>query len=156
MPPPSPTLFRLTWRRGPRPFGSAEIVGILGLIAVAVAVAFPHLPVLQQAWPGCAFRELTGWPCGACGLTRSFVRATHGELASALVVSPLGLALLAAWVGAALVILPTWAVPSLPRPHLVPAGPAGAFLVRWGLLALLLVNWAYLLAYTAIAGSPPP
>jgi hypothetical protein len=154
---PVPSLpFQLSLHRGPRPFGAMEALGVLGLLAAAVAVAFPHLPLLQAIWPPCAFRAVTGLPCGACGFTRAFVRLAHGEVAAALRVSPLGAALLAAWVAMALVVLTTWLLPSLPRPRIAARGRAGALLARWGWLALLVSNWAYLLAVTAITGAPPP
>lgn len=47
----------------------------------------------------CVFRELTGVPCPACGLTRSVCETAHGRLAEAFAYHYLGpLVYLAAWI----------------------------------------------------------
>ena len=38
----------------------------------------------------CPFRLLTGLPCPGCGLTRSWVHLTHGQLADGLAANPFG------------------------------------------------------------------
>lgn len=43
----------------------------------------------------CPFRLLTGIPCPACGLTRSWVHLAHGDLATSLSSHPVGPALMA-------------------------------------------------------------
>jgi Protein of unknown function (DUF2752) len=56
------------------------------LTAAVVALSF-LLPILQahHAWINvpCIFHSLTGVPCLACGLTRSYVFTAHGNFASA-------------------------------------------------------------------------
>jgi hypothetical protein len=153
MPRPSPIV--VTWTSGPRRFGAAEALGFLGLLALGVAFAFPRLPWLGRLWPGCAFRAITGLPCGTCGFTRAFIRAAHLQLGPALRVSPLGFFLFVTWVASAIVIVATFTVPALPRPAFAISGKLGALLSRWGLLAALLLNWAYLVAFTLWTGSPP-
>jgi hypothetical protein len=44
----------------------------------------------------CLFYHMTGLPCPACGLTRSFVCIAHGQLSQAVVWHPLGPVLFAA------------------------------------------------------------
>ncbi|HEX5708537.1 MAG TPA: DUF2752 domain-containing protein [Pyrinomonadaceae bacterium] len=39
---------------------------------------------------GCAFREAFGFPCPACGMTRSVLLTLHGQLGDALAVHPAG------------------------------------------------------------------
>lgn len=39
---------------------------------------------LSRLLPRCAWRELTGWACPACGLQRALHAALHGRLAEAL------------------------------------------------------------------------
>lgn len=112
-----------------------------GLLAWAVALALPHLPVLQRIWPGCYFRSFFGLPCGTCGFTRAFVRGARLDLAGALEASPLGALLFYAWVVASLWIAATWIVRTvrLPRVRFHP------LLERFGPLALFLANWGWLL-----------
>lgn len=62
--------------------GTAAVVAVGGLAAGATAMlaspgAVADGPVL------CPFRRLTGLPCPACGLTRSWVALGHGDLPAA-------------------------------------------------------------------------
>ncbi len=45
----------------------------------------------------CIFHGLTGLPCPACGLTRSFVWLLHGELSRSLQLNPFGVVIFSAW-----------------------------------------------------------
>ena len=36
-------------------------------------------PYVDSLPPMCTFRQVTGWPCLFCGLTRAFAHAAHGE-----------------------------------------------------------------------------
>ncbi|MFW0792152.1 DUF2752 domain-containing protein [Gordonia sp. CPCC 205333] len=49
----------------------AAVFGIAGAWSPASVTSGPSL---------CPFREMTGWPCPACGLTRSFVLFAHGDI----------------------------------------------------------------------------
>ncbi|GAB18599.1 hypothetical protein GOEFS_059_00330 [Gordonia effusa NBRC 100432] len=56
-------------------FGAgAAIFGIAGAWSPAGVTSGPSM---------CPFREMTGWPCPACGLTRSFVMLAHGDVSQA-------------------------------------------------------------------------
>lgn len=78
-------------RSGPRAGEAAPVVvGAAALLAAALIPAggVDSGPVL------CPFRLLTGIPCPACGLTRSWVHLAHGDVASSLANHPIGPALM--------------------------------------------------------------
>jgi len=52
------------------------------------SAALPWTPLAGRTI--CLFRHLTGLPCPGCGLGRSFVALTHGELGAALAHHALG------------------------------------------------------------------
>jgi hypothetical protein len=85
--------------------------------------------------PLCTFKNLTGYPCPGCGLTRSFVCLGHGHFQEAMRYHPLGPALFLGVVGALIL-----ALIRLKRPH---------FLTRWRLdiLTLTLAAIALLLLW---------
>ncbi len=60
---------------------------------LAIVVAALLLPPHGLGVPVCHFRSVTGIPCWACGLTRSFIGMAHGDLARAAFFHPLGLVL---------------------------------------------------------------
>jgi hypothetical protein len=62
-------------------------VGLIGLIGLLVA---RFIPVARLPFWGCAFREITGWPCPGCGLTRVADRISHLNFAGAWDANPLG------------------------------------------------------------------
>lgn len=116
-------------------------IGTIVLVASWLFVPGPDASVTlfgSPVFPTCAVLERTGAPCGQCGMTRSWVWAARGELATAWRYNPAGLL---AWV---------W---------LVASGAVGAArlarrqpqLLRWrpAALALAAVGWAavYLVAY---------
>ncbi|WP_312870552.1 DUF2752 domain-containing protein [Gordonia asplenii] len=60
----------------------AAAVAAGGVAVYGIALAWS--PAAVVSGPGfCPFREMTGWPCPACGLTRSFVMLAHGDVARA-------------------------------------------------------------------------
>lgn len=93
--------------------------------------------------PGCGFRELTDFPCLACGGTRSVRALLSGELAAALAFNPLfilalaGLALWAAWSVVARLLGDSL------RLRLV-TDRAGSRTLRWGLAIGLIIHWMWL------------
>jgi uncharacterized protein DUF2752 len=109
----TPTLFGLRER----------YVRIGSLALVGAAATWYHLP-----WHGsfhCPFRTLTGQPCPFCGMTRSWIAASHGHVAQSLAYNPGGVLL---FVGAIVLIVK----PSLLRKVRVPQWTAWAALgVLW-------------------------
>ena len=61
---------------------------LLAAVALCISLVFqpqslPHLPL-------CWFREMTGLPCPACGLTRAFCAIGHADFSSAWRFHPFG------------------------------------------------------------------
>ncbi|MBN1289040.1 MAG: DUF2752 domain-containing protein [Actinobacteria bacterium] len=67
---------------------------LLVMIVLVLSFALPYLKS-HGAWVSipCWFHKITGIPCLACGLTRSFVLTAHGQWSSALEMHLLGPAL---------------------------------------------------------------
>lgn len=66
------------------------------MVALAIAAALLLPPRLAAGGPVlCPFRRLTGLPCPACGLTRSWTAALHGRPGASLRFHPLGIVTLA-------------------------------------------------------------
>ncbi len=141
--------------RGPRRFSFYEVYALIGVLAVVTALAFPHVEPLRALWPGCHFKELTGFPCATCGVTRAFVRGAHLDVADAFLVAPLGALAFYAMVLYSIVVLATWLVPSLPRPRITVTTAAGRWAARLALPVLVLSNWAWLCWLTIRDGHPP-
>lgn len=131
----------MSWRSlSPGELDHEKIWLAVGLSACALGGAW-------LAWdlprPECNFRNLTGWPCPTCGATRAVLSLTRGDLSSALHWNPLvtlGLGLCAVYLLYAAVVimlrLPRWR-PSAPE-------PPWPNVLRIGIAALFLLNWAYL------------
>lgn len=62
-------------------------VGALGVACLLSPEGIEDGPIL------CPFRQLTGLPCPGCGLTRSWVYLTHGQLGDSLAANPFGVVL---------------------------------------------------------------
>lgn len=57
---------------------------VVGGGATVYGIALAWSPASVVSGPGfCPFRQMTGWPCPGCGLTRSFVMLAHGDAAQA-------------------------------------------------------------------------
>ncbi len=121
---------------------------IYGAIVLALVLAARFVPV-ARFWPmwGCKFRELTGWPCFSCGMTRSFDWFAQGRWLDSLSVNPLGF--LIACTGTALALCLAAAPLRPPRP-VVELSPRGCGAMRVAAVAICLLNWAYLLLMTAL------
>ncbi len=134
---------QICWRRvGPRETDHELLwlsVSLAGLAAAAawLAVGLP--------WPHCAFLAITGHPCLTCGATRAAIQFFHGNFLAALRWNPLAFASLcfvALFDGYAAVVLVTGA----PRLRLCDLTAAQKKLVRILVIAMLALNWIYLLA----------
>ena len=61
----------------------------VGLPLLLAAVLYLVNPV-EVAWlPKCPLRQLTGWHCPGCGITRAGHALLHGDLPAALAMNPL-------------------------------------------------------------------
>jgi len=110
----------------------------IGLAATWFAFGFP--------WPHCLFYDLTGRPCMTCGMTRSAIQFFHGHLLAAFQWNPLvfaalcGLSIFNAY---ALIVLVTRA----PRLRISLFSRYEKISIRVSLVALLALNWIYLLLH---------
>src|SRR6266513_2079423 len=113
-------------------------VASLGLAATWFSLGLP--------WPRCLFHDLTGRPCLTCGMTRSAIQFFHGHFLAALKWNPLvfaalcGLSIFNAY---AFIVLVTRA----PRLRLANLTPREKSVARYLTVALLALNWIYLLAH---------
>ncbi len=69
-------LLRLREEKG-RAFAVVFIAGIFLLSAVLPLVSVQGIPL-------CFFRQVTGWDCPGCGLTRAFILIFHGDFRQAI------------------------------------------------------------------------
>lgn len=131
-------MLRLAWeparRLAPGPLLAAGAVLAHG--ALVTLLSGPETP----RWLICRFKALTGLPCPACGTGRAGLALLRGDLAGALVANPFMLA-----AGATALVCLGARLLHARAPRLVgtPRERRRAFL---GALALLLANWAYLIA----------
>ncbi|MDE9366874.1 DUF2752 domain-containing protein [Luteipulveratus sp. YIM 133132] len=116
-----------------------------GGLVVAVTAAAVLPPSAVSGGPTiCPFRLLTGLPCPACGLTRSWAHAAHGDLSGAFALHPLGPVTLAAAVVAVLLVLLRRRLPS-GRPARLLTVVLAAVLAAYGVTRMVLVargTWA--------------
>jgi hypothetical protein len=102
---------------------------------------------LGLAWH-CPFLEFTGYPCMTCGATRCAIALTHGNFPAAFWWNPLAFVAL---VGVALFDLYAIAVllTRAPRIRVVDWTRTEKIVTRVAVLAVILINWAYLLMHRA-------
>jgi len=79
---------QISWPARNRKFGRLDALGLLGLLGLLIARYIP-VAVIIPFW-GCAFREMTGFPCPGCGLTRVADRFAHFNVYGAFAANPLG------------------------------------------------------------------
>jgi hypothetical protein len=124
------------------PRGAMPLGAVFGGLTALACGAVGLLGLDHVGLTPCFFRLATGLPCPTCGSTRAFGRLFHLDLAGAFVMNPLAAA-------SALVLL-LWGLVDMAllpgrralRASLAPAlhNPA-----RFLVVALLLLNWAFLL-----------
>ena len=99
---------------------------------------------LKLPWPICLFHALTGRPCLTCGATRSAIAFFHAHFLAAFEWNPL-----AFLVYCALTLFNVYAfavvVTRVPRLRIIRLTPSERKFVRGSAIALLTLNWAYLL-----------
>jgi hypothetical protein len=133
----------LTWRRL-RPLEVDHealwlLVGGASLCLLGVALVTPGIQL-----PRCAFKTITGLPCPTCGVTRTVIALSRGDLDRALFMNPLA----AIACGAALLyLIYAAAVLALRLPRFRPTvSVADARWLRVATVALLAINWLWLIA----------
>jgi Protein of unknown function (DUF2752) len=113
-----------------------------GGVAAALVTLSPLGPRLAHGLPVCTFKALFGIPCPTCGATRAALALARFDLAGAFARSPLAaaawVALIAGGLVAGVAALLGHGVPELP--NRLP------WWARLGVVALVLANWAYLIA----------
>lgn len=113
----------------------------LGSLGLAILWFALHLP-----WPRCVFHDLTGLPCLTCGMTRSTIAFLHGHFLTALRWNPIVFSALCA-----LSIFNIYAffvlIARKPRLRIARFTAAEKKFVRTGIVALLVMNWIYLLSH---------
>lgn len=116
--------------------------GPLLVLALAVIGASLILPALKSRnlWFGfpCLFKTLTGAPCLACGLTRSFVFTAHGQFINAFEMHLLGPALFMLTIGVAVYFSVALATGYRVR---VKLAPLTRRLAAWSVLSVFLICW---------------
>jgi len=119
-----------------------SLAWVLALAAGSAAALAPLLPAFAPFAPVCPFHAFTGLPCPGCGTTRAVLALAHGDLAGAFGWNPLAVLTLVLALAAGL-LAPAWVLWRGPLPVLAPALPARA---RTALVALIALDWAYLVA----------
>ena len=113
-------------------------VSSVGLVLAASWLA------LKLPWPICLFHALTGRPCLTCDATRSAIAFFHGHLLTALKWNPLAFLCYCA-----LSLFNVYAFSTVvmrtPRLRVAQVNPGERKFVRGSIIALLALNWAYLL-----------
>lgn len=78
----------VVWPAPNRKFTTFDALGLVGLLGLLVARFIPVARIIPF-W-GCAFRDLTGFPCPGCGLTRVADRFAHFNFYGAFKANPVG------------------------------------------------------------------
>ena len=135
---------RLVWRRIPPGEFNHELVWLA--VSGAAALGGTIWLGLGLPLPRCPFLEITGYPCLTCGATRCSIALLHGHFIAAWLWNPLafvalcGLALYDLY---ALIVL----LAGLPRLRLADWTSVERNAARIGVIALIAVNWIYLVAH---------
>jgi hypothetical protein len=115
------------------------VVGSAALCLLGVASATPGIRL-----PLCGFKTITGLPCPTCGVTRTIIALSRGDLSRGLFMNPLATLACAAGV---LYLLYAAIVLALRLPRFRPTLTAtGARRLRIATFAALALNWAWLIA----------
>jgi hypothetical protein len=117
-------------------------VSLTGFLAAAAWLT------LGLPWPVCWFHQLTGHPCATCGATRAAVAFLHGDLLGALRWNPLAFAI---YCGISVFDAYAFAVLATRGRRLrVSFSEAEKKILGGSAIAILLLNWAYLLGHAAM------
>jgi len=115
------------------------------VVVLVCLAALPLAPQFASGLSSCPIKSHTGWPCPSCGSTRAMLALSDLDPLAALGFNPLVtlsfLGFVGCGLGAAAWALAGRALPALPRQ--LPA------VVRAAAVALLVLNWLYLVAQGA-------
>jgi hypothetical protein len=123
--------------------GALPLGAILGALGAASIGLLFGLRTLHLPGVVCSFKLVTGLPCLTCGGTRATWRLLALDPAGALAMNPLaaiGVVAIAAWAAADVALLARGCALRLTL------SPRAAHVVRFGAVAALFANWAYLIA----------
>jgi hypothetical protein len=137
---------RLVWRRVPSGKFNHELVWLA--LSVGALVGGAIWLTLGLPWPRCPFLAITGFPCMTCGGTRCTIAILHGDFWTAWRWNPLAFVVLcgvAAFDLYAIVVL----VGRGPRLRIVDWAAAEKNATRIAVIALIALNWIYLLTHRA-------
>lgn len=68
---------------------SATALSISSVLAAGAWVLYTYPPASTPWYPRCAFKQLTGFDCPGCGITRASHHLLHGRIAEAFQLNPL-------------------------------------------------------------------
>lgn len=115
----------------------------IGAAALLAARFFPFSALPSM----CTFKLLTGQPCLACGMTRSWIHLAHGHPLAAVAQNPLGASLfLVTAITLAYLLLRRIGLPALR----LEMSNAEAWTIRGLVIGSVVVNWLYV-AITRVA-----
>jgi hypothetical protein len=115
------------------------LVGGASICLLGVALATPGIQL-----PLCGFKTITGLPCPTCGVTRTVIALSRGDLSRGLFMNPLAAV---ACLAGLLYLLYAAIVLALRLPRLRPTITAtGARRLRIAVCTVLAVNWVWLIA----------
>ena len=137
---------RLVRRRSPATGLNHELIWLA--VSVAAFAGGALWVGSGLAWPRCPFLAVTGFPCLTCGATRASIALAHGEFWLALSWNPLASLALGGVIAFdlyALVILLSRSAPL----RLVDWTNLEKKTVRIAAVAVIVLNWIYLLAHRA-------
>lgn len=131
----------VTWPKPNRSVGLLDALGLIGLIGFLVA---RFVPVAKLPFWGCGFRQMTGWPCPGCGLTRVADHFSHFDFHASFMANPLGFVAAAGFAFAVVAtVLHLGFKVTLPVVHL---DEREWVWVRNALIALVVVNYGFVIA----------
>jgi hypothetical protein len=119
------------------PWALALVLGWLATVGAAVWLMLKRHTHIEL----CLFKRITGYPCPTCGSTRGVLHILRGDVPAAWTFNPLLFTVLA--VAAALLVVRV-AFGRAVRIHLTRAEKRIAWIVG---IALVLLNWAYVIVY---------
>jgi hypothetical protein len=135
---------RLQWR--PRFPGEPDHELVWFTVSVTSVIGAAGWLALSLPRPQCFFLAYTGFPCLTCGSTRALIAFLHGDLLGAFRWNPVAFLTFSV-----LIVYDLYAVTVLvgrtARLRIVGCSAAQAKIIRVIVIAILALNWVYLLAH---------